>query len=169
VSYLNFERQQSTSIAVGIANGMMVSCNKLRSGFDNVGSVTGTFYPPVASPHDQSLHYSPQTQAQQPKSYGAMQQQQQQQQQQQCKTAGTRAYSARIGSNSNNSNSNNRTWDCVPPRAAPVSRLYFVMIMTVINLFVRGSFFTLWQLMRASWDFLLLCGYKDLGPALRIN
>lgn len=37
---------------------MMVSCNKLRSGFDNVGSVTGTFYPPVASPHDQTLHYS---------------------------------------------------------------------------------------------------------------
>lgn len=37
---------------------MMVSCNKLRSGFDNVGSVTGTFYPPVASPHDQTLHYN---------------------------------------------------------------------------------------------------------------
>lgn len=37
----------------------MVSCNKLRSGFENVGSVTGTFYPPVASPHDQSLqHYT---------------------------------------------------------------------------------------------------------------
>lgn len=59
VSYLNFERQSTSIAAVGIANGMMVSCNKLRSGFDNVGSVTGTFYPPVASPHDQSLqHYS---------------------------------------------------------------------------------------------------------------
>ncbi|XP_051172576.1 putative transcription factor SOX-15 isoform X1 [Leptopilina boulardi] len=58
VSYLNFERQSSSIAAVGIANGMMVSCNKLRSGFENVGSVTGTFYPPVASPHDQSLHYS---------------------------------------------------------------------------------------------------------------
>jgi len=56
---LNFERQSTSIAAVGIANGMMVSCNKLRSGFDNVGSVTGTFYPPVASPHDQSLqHYS---------------------------------------------------------------------------------------------------------------
>ncbi|XP_011164373.1 putative transcription factor SOX-15 isoform X1 [Solenopsis invicta] len=59
VGYLNFERQSTSIAAVGIANGMMVSCNKLRSGFDNVGSVTGTFYPPVASPHDQSLqHYS---------------------------------------------------------------------------------------------------------------
>ncbi|XP_003705786.1 uncharacterized protein LOC100876699 [Megachile rotundata] len=59
VSYLNFERQPSSIAAVGIANGMMVSCNKLRSGFENVGSVTGTFYPPVASPHDQSLqHYT---------------------------------------------------------------------------------------------------------------
>lgn len=58
VSYLTFERQSSSIAAVGIANGMMVSCNKLRSGFDNVGSVTGTFYPPVASPHDQTLHYS---------------------------------------------------------------------------------------------------------------
>ncbi|XP_066590303.1 putative transcription factor SOX-15 [Prorops nasuta] len=59
VGYLNFERQSSSIAAVGIANGMMVSCNKLRSGFENVGSVTGTFYPPVASPHDQSLqHYS---------------------------------------------------------------------------------------------------------------
>ncbi|XP_015113585.1 putative transcription factor SOX-15 [Diachasma alloeum] len=58
VSYLNFERQTTSIAAVGIANGMMVSCNKLRSGFDNVGSVTGTFYPPVASPHDQTLHYS---------------------------------------------------------------------------------------------------------------
>ncbi|XP_048506681.1 putative transcription factor SOX-15 [Athalia rosae] len=58
VSYLNFERQTSSIAAIGIANGMMVSCNKLRSGFENVGSVTGTFYPPVASPHDQSLHYS---------------------------------------------------------------------------------------------------------------
>lgn len=56
---MNFERQSTSIAAVGIANGMMVSCNKLRSGFDNVGSVTGTFYPPVASPHDQSLqHYS---------------------------------------------------------------------------------------------------------------
>ncbi|KAJ8681249.1 hypothetical protein QAD02_017036 [Eretmocerus hayati] len=79
VSYVSFERQQSTSIAVGIANGMMVSCNKLRSGFDNVGSVTGTFYPPVASPHDQSLHYSSQQQ-QQSKQFGSLQQQQQQQQ-----------------------------------------------------------------------------------------
>ncbi|KAK0076436.1 hypothetical protein PV326_010782, partial [Microctonus aethiopoides] len=62
VSYLNFERQTTSIAAVGIANGMMVSCNKLRSGFDNVGSVTGTFYPPVASPHDQTLHYtSPQS------------------------------------------------------------------------------------------------------------
>lgn len=59
VGYLNFERQSTSIAAVGIANGMMVSCNKLRSGYDNVGSVTGTFYPPVASPHDQSLqHYS---------------------------------------------------------------------------------------------------------------
>lgn len=59
MGYLNFERQSTSIAAVGIANGMMVSCNKLRSGFDNVGSVTGTFYPPVASPHDQSLqHYS---------------------------------------------------------------------------------------------------------------
>ncbi|XP_012283834.1 putative transcription factor SOX-15 isoform X2 [Orussus abietinus] len=58
VGYLNFERQSSSIAAVGIANGMMVSCNKLRSGFENVGSVTGTFYPPVASPHDQSIHYS---------------------------------------------------------------------------------------------------------------
>lgn len=58
VSYLNFERQTTSIAAVGIANGMMVSCNKLRSGFDNVGSVTGTFYPPVASPHDQTLHYT---------------------------------------------------------------------------------------------------------------
>lgn len=58
MSYLNFERQSSSIAAVGIANGMMVSCNKLRSGFENVGSVTGTFYPPVASPHDQSIHYS---------------------------------------------------------------------------------------------------------------
>lgn len=59
MGYLNFERQSTSIAAVGIANGMMVSCNKLRSGFDNVGSVTGTFYPPVASPHDQTLqHYS---------------------------------------------------------------------------------------------------------------
>lgn len=58
VSYLNFERHSSSIAAVGIANGMMVSCNKLRSGFENVGSVTGTFYPPVASPHDQSIHYN---------------------------------------------------------------------------------------------------------------
>ncbi|XP_026823948.1 putative transcription factor SOX-15 isoform X2 [Ooceraea biroi] len=59
VGYLNFERQSTSIAAVGIANGMMVSCNKLRSGFDNVGSVTGTFYPPVASPHDQTMqHYS---------------------------------------------------------------------------------------------------------------
>ena len=58
MSYLNFERQSSNIATVGIANGMMVSCNKLRSGFENVGSVTGTFYPPVASPHDQSLHYN---------------------------------------------------------------------------------------------------------------
>ncbi|XP_034943957.1 putative transcription factor SOX-15 [Chelonus insularis] len=60
VGYLNFERHTSSIAAVGIANGMMVSCNKLRSGFDNVGSVTGTFYPPVASPHDQAIHYTPQ-------------------------------------------------------------------------------------------------------------
>lgn len=59
MGYLNFERQSTSIATVGIANGMMVSCNKLRTGFDNVGSVTGTFYPPVASPHDQSLqHYS---------------------------------------------------------------------------------------------------------------
>ncbi|KOX76328.1 Putative transcription factor SOX-15 [Melipona quadrifasciata] len=63
VSYLNFERQPSSIAAVGIANGMMVSCNKLRSGFENVGSVTGTFYPPVASPHDQSLQHYTSTQS----------------------------------------------------------------------------------------------------------
>lgn len=63
VSYLNFERQPSSIAAVGIANGMMVSCNKLRSGFENVGSVTGTFYPPVASPHDQSLQHYTNTQS----------------------------------------------------------------------------------------------------------
>ncbi|KAG7204486.1 hypothetical protein KM043_004917 [Ampulex compressa] len=63
VSYINFERQTSSIAAVGIANGMMVSCNKLRSGFENVGSVTGTFYPPVASPHDQSLQHYTSTQS----------------------------------------------------------------------------------------------------------
>ena len=63
MSYLNFERQPSSIAAVGIANGMMVSCNKLRSGFENVGSVTGTFYPPVASPHDQSLQHYTSTQS----------------------------------------------------------------------------------------------------------
>lgn len=63
VSYLNFERQPSSIAAVGIANGMMVSCNKLRSGFENVGSVTGTFYPPVASPHDQTLQHYTSTQS----------------------------------------------------------------------------------------------------------
>lgn len=64
MGYLNFDRQTSSIAAVGIANGMMVSCNKLRSGFENVGSVTGTFYPPVASPHDQSLqHYAASSQS----------------------------------------------------------------------------------------------------------
>lgn len=79
MTYLNFERQSSSIAAVGIANGMMVSCNKLRSGFDNVGSVTGTFYPPVASPHDQTLHYPTSSSAAAAKSaaanYSTMQQQ----------------------------------------------------------------------------------------------
>ena len=56
----------------------------MRSGFENVGSVTGTFYPPVASPHDKSLHYSSPQPTKTSTAYSLQQQQQQQHQHQQA-------------------------------------------------------------------------------------